>query len=127
MSSKIEVSQNHMMRIITGKRLADRVKIETLREMTQLEPIFCKIKSISLKLFGHVKRSTSGLSKLCFEGMIPGKRDTGRPHDRWRDQIFKWSMCESWKELNEMITERKIWRKYVHVVSHSALGGNSDI
>jgi hypothetical protein len=127
LSSKIEVFQNHVMRFITGKRLEDRVKIETLREMTKLQPIVCKIKNISLKLFGHVKRSTTGLSKICLEGMIPGKRNRGRPHHRWRDHILKWSQCLSWKELNEMITDREKWRKHVHIVSYSALGGNNDI
>ena len=127
MMSKFEVFQNHIMRFITGKRLIDKVKIKTLQEITQLQPITNKIKSISLKLFGHIKRSTCGLSKICLEGMIPGKRNRGRPHGRWRDQILKWSQCQSWQELNKMPSDREKWRKHVHVVSYSAVGGNSDI
>ena len=35
--------------------------------------IMSTIKSKVLKLFGHIKRSEVGLSKLCLEGMVEGK------------------------------------------------------
>ena len=79
LSERVEVFQNHIMRFITGHRLVDRIRISTLREKTSLTSLFDKIKSKTLKLFGHVKRSPVGLSKLCFEGMIEGKRSRGRP------------------------------------------------
>ena len=73
LSDRIEVFQNHVMRFITGHRLVDKIKISTLRNKTSLPSLFDKIKSKTLKLFGHVKRSSVGLSKLCFEGMVEGK------------------------------------------------------
>ena len=45
----IEVFQNHVMRFIVGKRLIDKTRISTLREKTSLPPLFCKIKSKTLK------------------------------------------------------------------------------
>ena len=83
LSNRIEVFQNHIMRFITGHKLSDKTKINTLRSKTSLPPLFDKIKSKSLKLYGHVKRSTTGLSKLCFEGMIEGKRGGEKPKRIW--------------------------------------------
>ena len=70
LSANIEVFQNHCMRFITGHRLIEKTKISTLRELTSLPPLFDNIKSKTL--FGHIKRSSVGLSKLCLEGMIQG-------------------------------------------------------
>ena len=81
LSDRIEVFQNHIMRFITGHRLIEKTRISTLRDKTSLPPLFNKIKSKTLKLFGHVKRSTTGLSKLCFEGMVEGKRSRGKPRE----------------------------------------------
>ena len=70
----IEVFQNHIMRFITGHRVIEKTRISTLRNKTSLLPLLDKIKSKTLKLFGHIKRSSVGLSKLCFEGIVQGKR-----------------------------------------------------
>ena len=79
--------------------------------MTNATPLFDTIKSRSLKLFGHIKRSTAGLSKLCLEGLIQGKRNRGKPKLRWRDNIIEWSPTQSWSTLNHLTTDRDIWRK----------------
>ena len=122
----IEVFQNHVMRFIIGKRLIDKTRISTLREKTSLPPLFCKIKSKTLKLFGHVKRSTSGLSKLCFEGMVQGKRSRGRPKQRWRENIPSWSKIHTWDSINQATLDRAKWKKLSHVSSQSAPCGNRD-
>ena len=62
---------------MTGNRL-DHVPILTLLEKTTLTPVTPIIKSKVLKLYGHVKRSKNGLSKICLEGMVEGKRNRGR-------------------------------------------------
>ena len=61
------------MRFITNHKLTDHIKIETLRETTKLIPIMAVIKSRTLKLFGHIKRSHVGYSKPCLEGMVTVK------------------------------------------------------
>ena len=114
------------MRFITGHRLIDKVKIRTLRNVTNLSPIFDKIRSKSLKLFGHIKRSKTGLSKVCLEGMFPGKRSRGKPKHRWRDNIIAWSPTNQWTEINNLAQDREKWRKISHVSSQSAVGGSSD-
>ena len=67
---KLVVFQNHMMRFMTNKRLSDHTRIEDLLCTTKLTPITSTIKSMVLKLYGHTKRSTQGVSKICLEGMI---------------------------------------------------------
>jgi len=126
LSDRIEVFQNHVMRFITGHRLVDKTRILTLRNVTSLPPLFDRVKSKTLKLFGHVKRSSIGLSKLCFEGMVEGKRSRGKPKRRWRDNILPWSNTEHWCSINKLALDRKKWKEISHMGSQSANSGNSD-
>ena len=126
LSNCIEVFQNHIMRFILGHRLIDKIRITTLRNKTSLIPIFDVIKSRTLKLFGHVKRSSLGLSKLCFEGMVQGKRSRGKPKQRWRNNILQWTNLNNWNSINRLALDRKEWRCLSHVGSQSANGGDSD-
>lgn len=59
------------MHIIRDHKMIDNVKINTLRNGTNL-PLFFTTCSKSLKLFGHI-RSNTMLAKLLLEGMLPGK------------------------------------------------------
>ena len=125
MSSKIETFQNHIMRFMTNHKLLDHIKIVDLLEATKLIPVMCIIKSKVLKLFGHVKRSQKGLSKICVEGLIRGKRKRGRPPRRWRDNVLKWSGLNL-NELNKATQNRKLWKQLSHVSAQSAAGGDSE-
>ena len=126
LSNQIEVFQNHIMRLMLGHRLIEKVRITTLRDKTSLPPLLYTIKSKTLKLFGHIKRSKVGLSKLCFEGMINGKRSRGKPKQRWKDNILPWSNLGNWGTVNQLVKDRKKWRVLSHVNSQSATSGNSD-
>ena len=126
LSTQIEVFQNHCMRFITGHRLIEKTKITTLRELTSLPPLFDKVKSKTLKLFGHIKRSSVGLSKLCLEGMMEGKRSRGRPKRRWRDNILEWTSSENWASINQLSLDRVLWRNLSYVGSQSATSGSRD-
>ena len=125
LESKIEVFQNHVLRFITGRRLIDKTKITTLREITKTVPLVAKIRSKTLKLFGHIKRSSIGLSKLCLEGNVQGKRKRGKPKARWRDNIISWTPFDNWFRLNCHTQDRNAWKRISHVSSQSAVGGNS--
>ncbi len=111
LSEKIEVFQNHIMRFMTGYALIDRIRIKQLQIITGLKPIICIVKSKTLKLYGHIKRNSKGLSKICVEGMTPGKRSRGRPPQRWRDNIMKWSNITSWDDLNTSSKDRSLWKQ----------------
>ena len=125
LSKKIESFQNHIMRFITGYKLLDKVRIDTLRQLTKIPPIMPTIKSRTLKLFGHIKRSTSGFSKICLEGMTVGTRSVGRPRRRWMDNVFDWAELDL-SSLNKVTQDRVLWRAISHVGAHSAAGGDSE-
>ena len=93
--------------------------------MTKTVPLFAKIRSKTLKLFGHIKRSSIGLSKLCLEGNVQGKRKRGRPRSRWRDNVISWTPFDDWLSLNSNTQDRNTWKRISHVSSQSAAGGNS--
>ena len=121
LSQSIEVFQNHVMRLITGHRLIDKTRITTLRSKTSLTPLFDKIKCKTLKLYGHVKRSTKGVSKICLEGMVEGKRSRGKPKTRWRDNILSWSTLPDWLSIGQYALNRDFWRQISIMGSQSAL------
>ena len=126
LANRIEVFQNHIMRFITGHKLIDKIRISTLRNTTTLPPLFDNVKSKCLKLFGHVKRSEVGLSKICFEGMVEGKRSRGKPKLRWKNNIPTWSNQADWNVINRLASDRKKWRLISYLGSQSAPRGSSD-
>ena len=93
--------------------------------MTTLVPIMSTIKRKTLKLFGHIKRSQSGLSKICLEGMISGKRSRGRLRKRWHDNVYEWSSLNL-SALTKVTQNRNFWRQLTHVSAQSAVGGDSE-
>ena len=125
LEQQIETFQNHIMRFMTGHKLIDHVKIEELLNATTLDPIMSVIKSKVLKLFGHVKRSEVGLSRLCLEGMIEGKRNRGRPPKRWRDNVYAWSQMNL-PNLNTTTKDRNLWKDISCVSAQSATSGGSE-
>ena len=109
---------------MTNKRLIDHICIQTLLEITGLTLIVPLIKSKTLKLYGHIKRSKTGLSQICFERMITGTRSRGSQHKRWHDNIHQWADLNI-NALNQATQNREIWREISHVSAHSAAGGDS--
>ena len=87
--------------------------------------IMAMIKSRTLKLFGHIKRSQIGLSKLCLEGLVEGKRSRGRQPKRWRDNVYEWSGLDL-TTLNRTTQDGNLWRRMTHVGAHSATSGDSE-
>ena len=81
----VEIFQNHIMRFMTNHSLLDHIPIKELRKTTKLIPITSIIKSKVLKLYGHIKRSQSGFSKIALEGMVEGRRSRERQHKCCRD------------------------------------------
>ena len=125
LSMTVETFQNHIMTFMTNHRLLDHIKIDELLSMTALVPIMSIIKSKTLKLYGHIKRSQSGLSKICLEGMISGMRSRGRQRKRWRDIVYELSGLNL-SALNEVTQNRNLRRQLTHVSAQSAVIVNND-
>jgi len=123
--SKVEIFQNHMMRLMTNHKLTDHVKISDLRKKTKLPPTMNAIKRKVLKLFGDIKRSKVGYSKLCLEGRIESKRSRGRQHQRWYVNVKKWANLDT-TNLNQATLDKNLWERIFHVSAQSVTGGESD-
>ena len=118
-ATKLETFQNHIMRFMTGHKLQDHITIESLRSQTKLKPISAVIKERKLKFYGHIKRSSMGLSKLILEGCANAKRNRGRPKRRWPDDIKTWTGLSSWDSINAIVIDRERWRSLRYDVSYS--------
>ena len=118
LENKLEIFQNKIMRMITGNKQIEKISIEILRKQTNLPSLMSIVKRNKLRLYGHLKRSEKGLAKICIEGIIPGKRNKGRPKHRWREDIKNWTGITKWTESNKAVQDRKKWREIVE--SHSA-------
>lgn len=54
------------------------MKITILKNVANLPSFLETIHNESLKLFVPIKISRAGLAKLCFDGMVPGKKNRGK-------------------------------------------------
>lgn len=79
-----------MMCIIADHKLIAKVKITMLKNRMIFCPFLDTVHSKSLKLSGHMKRSNTGLTKLCFESMVPGKKNVEESQNRGGG-IILWS------------------------------------
>ena len=71
--------------------------------MTKLNSLFNIIKENKVDFYKRVKASTTGLAKLCLEGLVEGKRSKGRPKRRWVDDLKEWYNVKYMQELNKHI------------------------
>lgn len=62
-----------MMQLITDHNLIDKMESTIFGNVTNSPSLFDTIHSKSLKLFGHIRRSSKGFVKFCLEHMVPGK------------------------------------------------------
>ena len=114
------------MRSVTNHRLSDHITIkECLRIITPV-PITSIIRSKVLQLYGHIKRTQSGFSKICLNGMVQWKRSWGRQRKGWRDNIYELSGTNL-PNLNTITQNQNFWREFCHVSAHSAVGGVSEL
>ena len=106
LQSKIQVFQNDLMRLLTGNNKLDKVRIEKLNEMTNLKHLFENIKKDKESLFCKTKTSIKGVSKICLEGLVEGKRSRDRPRRRWTDDLKEWSNSKTIQEAFIKIREK---------------------
>ena len=74
---------------------------------------------LKLQYFGLMQRAES-LEKTLLLGGIGGRRRRGQQRMRWLDGVTD-SMNMSLSELQELVTDREVWRAAIHVVAKSQI------
>ena len=78
-----------------------------------MDEIKNNIQKSRLRWFGHVMQlKEERISKKMLHTKIEGKQSRGRPRTRWIDQIRKDLEIrgENWKETQENMENRHLWR-----------------
>ena len=76
------------LRHLLGITKLDKEKNQSIREKTGAQSRVKEIKQYQKKLLQHVQRmDTNRLPKQTPQYRPKGRRNTGRPRKRWRDQL----------------------------------------
>ena len=82
-----------------------------IRELYKDPDIIAELKSKRLRWAGHILRKKDDSLANLWNSTIEGKRPTGRPRSRWRDQVMK--DVRRMKRDVCIANNRKEWRKLV--------------
>ena len=76
------------LRHLLGLTKLDKEKNQCIREKTGAQSVLQEIKQYQKKWLQHVQRmDTNRLPKQALQYRPKGRRNTGRPRKRWRDQL----------------------------------------
>lgn len=113
---KLETCQNSMERSMMGKRLSDRIRVDTIKEYTKTKHVTSTIKKLKWRWSGHIIRDKDKWSKSIMNWFTSHmKRKRGRPSRRWVDDIKAvagglWTRTakdrEEWKRLEEAFVNK---------------------
>ena len=85
---RLEAAQMKFLRHLLGITKSDKEKNQCIREKTGAQRIVKEIKQYQKKWLQHVRRmDTNRLPKQALQYRPKGRRNTGRPRKRWRDQL----------------------------------------
>ena len=84
----LEAAQMKFLRHLFGITKLDNEKNQCIRGKTKAQSIVKEIKQYHKKRLQHVQRmDTNRLPKQALQYRPKGRRNTGRPRKRWRDQL----------------------------------------
>ena len=85
---RLEAAQIKFLRHLLGITKHDKEKNQRIREKTGTHSIVKEIKQYQEKWLQHVQRmDTNRIAKQALQYQPKGRRNTGRPRKRWRDQL----------------------------------------
>ena len=106
---KLLVCQRSMERHMLGVRLKDKVRCTTLRQITKIEDIIKKVKTMKWRWAGHMMRENNEKwSKMVTFWYPRGEvRKRGRQCIRWEDELRMLAGINWYKTARE----RTLWKK----------------
>lgn len=115
---QLKVCQSKMERSMLSVKLADKMRLETIRKTTKVKDIIHTVRKLKWKWVGHMLRSPieKWSRKLTMWYPREGKRSRGRPRKRWEDDIKEvagplWRRTamdrRKWRALGEAYAERQ--------------------
>lgn len=106
--------------------MAERVEpsLQVIEDPLHVGSLTSIVKINDLKRYGHTKRTTCGLSRICLEGMVNGK---SRDHQskRWLNNVHEWINLSS-KSLNTAAEGHQLWQEKPYVNEQSVASGDID-
>jgi hypothetical protein len=110
-------NEKETWRILTGKEIHAILKKLTITEATRLH---------RLRRFGHVQRMEENriLKRVLYMNLET--RPTGRPRNRWQDEVRKDGRIVGGEEWQEKVYNREEWKKHLrtarnHRILHMAV------
>ena len=102
--NNINSAEMRMLRSAKGKSRLDDIRNEDIRKEAHMKPV----ETFLLKWFGHCLRREPNL--ICAKSLIlqvSGRRNSGRPKKRWRDNIKR--DINKYQQTKEIAQYRKYW------------------
>ena len=110
--TKLEVTETKMCRWACGHTLRDHVRNENIKEGLKVESIAERCRKARLRWFGHVKmRDHDYVGRNTLEMVPPGRRNRGRPRQRWMDCVNRYMRAIG--TTKDEIHVRTGWRRIV--------------
>ena len=101
------IAQRAMERSMLGINLRDKKTIIS-RQQTKVVDVMTRIASLKWNWAGHIARMTDDRwTKAIFQWRPPKTRPTGRPPERWTNDIIK----IAGKKWQQVAVDREEWRR----------------
>lgn len=106
---KMEATEMRMLRMICRKTLKDKIKNESIREMTGVVKLGDFIRSQRLRWYGHVMRMSQEKAPVKARNLKISGSKKGRPKKRWKEVIANDIKERGLEDVDP--SDREKWRK----------------
>ena len=116
LGARLAAAQRNMEKTIIGVSRQDQRTKEWIRRKTKVRDIIHVIKARKWTWAGHIARIQDNrwTSQVTDWRPMDGSRPSGRPSNRWKDEIDAFWRCVTWKQNAQ---DRLSWKSKVRPLS----------